>query len=99
VTKEIVLYLSIFCDADRDDPISKDSRGSEQPVDESNVQTLVSFGFQEDVAIKALKASVRFSFMIYSLYILKSVQNAGVLYTPFTSQFPVQLCMLGPVLV
>ncbi|GJN37313.1 hypothetical protein PR202_gb26251 [Eleusine coracana subsp. coracana] len=49
--------LSHMDDRDIDDPISKDQRGSEQSVDESSVQTLVSFGFQEDVAIKALKAS------------------------------------------
>ncbi|XP_062180355.1 ubiquitin carboxyl-terminal hydrolase 14-like [Phragmites australis] len=49
--------LSHMDDPDIDDPISKDPRASEQSVDEASVQTLVSFGFQEDVAIKALKAS------------------------------------------
>lgn len=46
---------------DIDDPISNDSRASEAVVvDEASVETLISFGFQEDLARKALKASVRF---------------------------------------
>lgn len=49
--------LSHMDDPDINDPISKDSRASEPSVDEACVQTLISFGFQEDVAIKALKAS------------------------------------------
>ncbi|KAK8452514.1 hypothetical protein SEVIR_5G122300v4 [Setaria viridis] len=48
--------LSHMDDPDINDPISKDSRASES-VDEASVQTLISFGFPEDVAIKALKAS------------------------------------------
>lgn len=32
-------------------------------VDQSKVDTLITFGFQEDVARKALKASVIFSFL------------------------------------
>lgn len=44
---------------DIDVPISK-GRGSES-VDQSKVDTLISFGFQDDVARKALKASVIFS--------------------------------------
>ncbi|KAL6848026.1 hypothetical protein ACP4OV_022154 [Aristida adscensionis] len=49
--------LSHMDDPDINDPISKDTPTSEPPVDEASVQTLVSFGFQEGVAIKALKAS------------------------------------------
>uniref|UniRef100_A0A0E0JET7 Ubiquitin carboxyl-terminal hydrolase n=1 Tax=Oryza punctata TaxID=4537 RepID=A0A0E0JET7_ORYPU len=49
--------LSHMDDPDIDDPISKDSQAAEQTVDETSVQTLVSFGFQEDVARKALAAS------------------------------------------
>jgi hypothetical protein len=46
---------------DLDDAIS-----SAPAVDEGSVQTLVSFGFHEDLARKALKASVRFwSFTFY----------------------------------
>jgi ubiquitin carboxyl-terminal hydrolase 5/13 len=50
--------LSHMDDPDINDPISKDSQAAEQTVDETSVQTLVSFGFQEDVARKALAASV-----------------------------------------
>ncbi|KAF0916131.1 hypothetical protein E2562_000733 [Oryza meyeriana var. granulata] len=49
--------LSHMDDPDIDDPISKGSQAAEQAVDETSVQTLVSFGFQEDVARKALAAS------------------------------------------
>jgi ubiquitin carboxyl-terminal hydrolase 5/13 len=49
--------LSHMDDPDINDPISNDSRASEQSVDEASVQTLISFGFPEDVAITALKAS------------------------------------------
>ncbi|XP_052166603.1 ubiquitin carboxyl-terminal hydrolase 14 isoform X1 [Oryza glaberrima] len=49
--------LSHMDDPDINDPISKDSQAAEQTVDETSVQTLVSFGFQEDVARKALAAS------------------------------------------
>jgi len=49
--------LSHMDDPDINDPISNDLRASEQSVDEASVQTLISFGFPEDVAIKALKAS------------------------------------------
>ncbi|KAF7112199.1 hypothetical protein RHSIM_RhsimUnG0257500 [Rhododendron simsii] len=45
--------LSHMDDADIDSPISQEP----QSVDQSKVDTLVSFGFQEDVARKALKAS------------------------------------------
>jgi uncharacterized UBP type Zn finger protein len=58
--------IKLFCDADINDPISKDSRAYEPSVDEASVQTLISFGFQEDIAIKALKASVRFPFVMCS---------------------------------
>ncbi|KAG8053224.1 hypothetical protein GUJ93_ZPchr0001g29930 [Zizania palustris] len=54
--------LSHMDDPDIDDPISKDSWAAEHTVDDASVQTLVSFGFQEDVARKALIASVRIFF-------------------------------------
>lgn len=47
-------FLSQFL-ADINDPISVERKAS---VDESSVETLVSFGFQEAVARKALEASV-----------------------------------------
>jgi ubiquitin carboxyl-terminal hydrolase 5/13 len=46
--------------ADIDDPISQDPMSAESTIDEASVQTLLSFGFQEDDARMALKASVRF---------------------------------------
>ena len=49
--------LSIY--ADIDDPISQDPISAEDTIDEASVQTLLSFGFPEDVARMALKASVR----------------------------------------
>ncbi|KAL5228685.1 hypothetical protein ABZP36_016950 [Zizania latifolia] len=49
--------LSHMDDPDIDDPISKDSWAAEHTVDDASVQTLVSFGFQEDVARKALISS------------------------------------------
>ncbi|KAJ3679422.1 hypothetical protein LUZ60_017433 [Juncus effusus] len=48
--------LSHMDDPDIDDPIVSGG-GSKDSVDQSSVDTLVSFGFQEDVARKALKAS------------------------------------------
>lgn len=67
ITKRINLYMQeimkYICLLDIDAPISK-GRGSES-IDQSKVDTLISFGFQDDVARKALKASV-----IFSLYIL-----------------------------
>ncbi|KAJ4756079.1 Ubiquitinyl hydrolase 1 [Rhynchospora pubera] len=48
--------LSHMEDPDIDDPISSGSSKA-PPVDEGSVQTLVSFGFHEDLARKALKAS------------------------------------------
>ncbi|CAK7327525.1 unnamed protein product [Dovyalis caffra] len=48
--------LSHMDDADIDAPLSQGARGNEV-VDQSKVDTLLSFGFQEEVARKALKAS------------------------------------------
>jgi len=50
---EIMMYI---CLLDIDAPISR-GRGSES-VDQSKVDMLLSFGFQDDVARKALIASV-----------------------------------------
>ncbi|KAG1365405.1 putative Ubiquitin carboxyl-terminal hydrolase 14 [Cocos nucifera] len=50
--------LSHMNDPDIDDPISHDSKTVElMSIDETSVETLISFGFQEEVARKALKAS------------------------------------------
>lgn len=58
--------MDIFClFLDIDTPISK-GHGPEN-VDQSKVDTLLSFGFQEDIARKALKASVISSFDIFPI--------------------------------
>lgn len=44
--------------SDINDPISHTSQNAVASVDQSHVDTLVSFGFQEDVARKALMATV-----------------------------------------
>ncbi|OMO80445.1 hypothetical protein CCACVL1_12950 [Corchorus capsularis] len=49
--------LSHMDDADIDAPISHGAQSAEVAVDQSKVDTLISFGFQEDVARMALKAS------------------------------------------
>lgn len=62
-TKRCCEILSLFFCADINDPISHESLDADFPsVDESSVDTLISFGFQEHVARKALKISVRFLF-------------------------------------
>ncbi|KAK8921317.1 Ubiquitin carboxyl-terminal hydrolase 14 [Platanthera zijinensis] len=49
--------LSHMNDPDIDDPIHYGPRDTTPPIDETSVATLISFGFQETVARKALKAS------------------------------------------
>lgn len=49
--------LSHNNDPDIDDPIHYGPRDTSPPIDETSVATLLSFGFQETVARKALKAS------------------------------------------
>ncbi|KNA19217.1 hypothetical protein SOVF_063870 isoform A [Spinacia oleracea] len=49
--------LSHMDDPDINDPISHTSQNAVASVDQSHVDTLVSFGFQEDVARKALMAT------------------------------------------
>ncbi|XVF78034.1 hypothetical protein PTKIN_Ptkin14bG0095800 [Pterospermum kingtungense] len=44
-------------DPDIDAPISHGVQGAEASIDQATVDTLVSFGFQEEIAQKALKAS------------------------------------------
>ena len=41
-----------------DEPITKSQKGAPH-VDQSKVETLISFGFEEEVARKALQASVK----------------------------------------
>ena len=51
------------CLPDIDAPLSQEAQSSGASfVDQSKVDTLVSFGFEEDIARKALKASVKFLF-------------------------------------
>ncbi|GLT83414.1 hypothetical protein SLE2022_017050 [Rubroshorea leprosula] len=49
--------LSHMDDPDIDAPISTGAQGSEAPIDQSKVDTLIAFGFHEELARKALKAS------------------------------------------
>uniref|UniRef100_A0A1D1YQ29 Ubiquitin carboxyl-terminal hydrolase n=1 Tax=Anthurium amnicola TaxID=1678845 RepID=A0A1D1YQ29_9ARAE len=58
VEEAMTWLLSHMDDADINDPLpSLSGSASLQPVDEASVETLVSFGFQEEIARKALKAS------------------------------------------
>ncbi|CAN1239308.1 Ubiquitin carboxyl-terminal hydrolase 14 [Linum grandiflorum] len=54
--------LSHMDDPDIDAPITKGS-GEAEVVDQSKLDTLISFGFEEEVARKALKASVNIVFL------------------------------------
>ncbi|KAF7028430.1 hypothetical protein CFC21_040353 [Triticum aestivum] len=49
--------LSHMEDPDINEPISQDAMPAEDTIDEASVQTLVSFGFPEDVSRMAVKAS------------------------------------------
>ena len=49
--------------SDIDAPVSQGAHGNE--VDQSKVDTLLSFGFQEEIARKALKASVKICFLFF----------------------------------
>ncbi|XVE50418.1 hypothetical protein DITRI_Ditri01bG0161300 [Diplodiscus trichospermus] len=49
--------LSHMDDPDIDAPVSQGAQGTEASIDQSAVDTLISFGFQEEIARKALKAS------------------------------------------
>ncbi|XVF04066.1 hypothetical protein REPUB_Repub05bG0049200 [Reevesia pubescens] len=49
--------LSHMDDPDIDAPISYGAQGAEASIDQSSVDTLISFGFQEEIARMALKAS------------------------------------------
>ncbi|XVE80238.1 hypothetical protein DITRI_Ditri14bG0123600 [Diplodiscus trichospermus] len=49
--------LSHMDDPDIDAPISHGAQGAEASIDQSAVDTLISFGFQEEIARMALKAS------------------------------------------
>ncbi|GLT83412.1 hypothetical protein SLE2022_017030 [Rubroshorea leprosula] len=58
VEEAINWLLSHKDDPDIDAPISTEALGSEAPIDQSKVDTLIAFGFHEELARKALKASV-----------------------------------------
>ncbi|GLT37905.1 hypothetical protein SLA2020_121890 [Shorea laevis] len=49
--------LSHMDDPDIDAPISSGAQAAEAPIDQSKIDTLITFGFQEELARKALKAS------------------------------------------
>lgn len=58
VEEAMTWLLSHMDDPDIDDPITSESQTAKlSHVDEASVETLVSFGFQEEVARKALQAS------------------------------------------
>ncbi|XP_074586627.1 ubiquitin carboxyl-terminal hydrolase 14-like isoform X2 [Curcuma longa] len=58
VEEAMTWLLSHMDDPDIDEPISYNSHAMEvQSIDETSVETLISFGFHEEVARKALKAS------------------------------------------
>ena len=50
-----------------DVPISQETENVEALsfVDQSKVDTLISFGFQEDISWKALKASIKFQYLSF----------------------------------
>ncbi|GLU23463.1 hypothetical protein SLE2022_394640 [Rubroshorea leprosula] len=49
--------LSHMDDPDIDAPISSGAQAAEAPIDQSKIDTLITFGFHEELARKALKAS------------------------------------------
>lgn len=55
-----MILKCFFTFPDIDVPISHEALGADtlSSVDQSKVDTLISFGFQEEIARKALKASV-----------------------------------------
>lgn len=57
VEEAMTWLLSHMDDPDIDAPISQEAHTAEVFFDQSKVDTLVSFGFQEEIARKALKAS------------------------------------------
>ncbi|KAF9604901.1 hypothetical protein IFM89_011183 [Coptis chinensis] len=57
VEEAMTWLLSHMDDPDIDDPISLGEQAADLQVDESTVDTLASFGFQREVARKALRAS------------------------------------------
>lgn len=57
----------IFLVSDIDAPLSQGAQCA--TVDQSKLDTLISFGFQEEVARKALKASVKFFHLLCSFMI------------------------------
>lgn len=69
--QERFTWKFVLC-TDIDAPISQETQNAEVSFDQSKLDTLVSFGFQEDVARKALRASVR-SLCHSFLYILDNI--------------------------
>lgn len=64
--------------SDIDIPISQEAQGAEaflSSVDQLSVDTLISFGFTEEIARKALKASVSFFFPFQSFEKRDSASN------------------------
>ena len=52
---------------DIDVPISQEAENAEALsfVDQSKVDTLISFGFQEDISRKALRALIKFQYLCF----------------------------------
>lgn len=70
----LISSSSSFSSSDIDAPISQGSKNDDDIfVDASKVDTLLSFGFQEEIARKALKASV-----IRHYHLILCEANAGV---------------------
>lgn len=74
--------------SDIDFPISQEAQGAEaflSSVDQSKVDTLISFGFTEEIARKALKASVSIFYLFnllrkgISKHLTIGLQNTGKL--------------------
>ena len=64
-----MILKCFFTFPDIDVPISQEAQGADtlSSVDPSKVDTLISFGFQEEIARKALKASVSILSLSFSL--------------------------------
>jgi len=87
--------------SDIDFPISQEAQGAEaflSSVDQSKVDTLISFGFTEEIARKALKASVS-KFYLFNLlrkgivHLTIGLQNHGNLV--FDCWLYVTFCFSG----
>ena len=62
-----MILTDTFFFPDIDVPISQEAENAEALsfVDQSKVDTLISFGFQEDISRRALRASVKFQYLSF----------------------------------